>query len=213
MKKLHLVFCTDSLSLPRPWKKNAPLEDPDLFTRFDETYPFLLQDAFVKHNACISLLAKRGGTSKDVLLQAEDVFFWRSPSLVILHVGIVDCWPRGEEGKPIFDIDVFRKHLIGFLEIKRKYAYNLPLIVVGLSPTNTRSLARSASFDLKKRISDYNTVLKDVFEDDAHFLDMDALFQRHNEVILHPDGHHLSRYGHWLVYKKLEEIMKDILDE
>lgn len=212
MKRTHLVFCTDSLSLPRPWKKNAPLEFPELFLGYNKTYPFLLKDCLetAEHRIDISLLAKRGGTSKDVALSAEDAFFWRSPSVVVLHIGIVDCWPRGEGGA-LVDIDSFKKNLLLCLQNKQKFAKNTPLIVVGIMPTLSRIVAKNPG--INEIISDYNRVLKAVFGHNALFVDSEALFKQYGEKLLHPDGHHLSKDGHEVIAQKIQEALVGVFAE
>lgn len=212
MKRTHLVFCTDSLSLPRPWKKNAPLEFPELFLGYDKTYPFLLKERLetTEHRVDISSLAKRGGTSKDAALSVEDAFFWRSPSVVVLHIGIVDCWPRGENGA-LIDIDSFKQNLLLFLQNKQKFAKNIPLIVVGIMPTLSRVVAKNPG--INETISDYNRVLKAVFGHNALFIDSEALFEQYGEKLLHPDGHHLSKDGHEIIAQKIQEVLMGVFAE
>lgn len=203
----HLVFITDSLSLPRPWRKNFPLEYPENFLSYDQTYPFLLKESLEHsgHKTHTSMLAKRGGTSKDAVLSAEDGFFWRSPSIVILHIGIVDCWPRGDKGQ-LVTLKDFKENLLQLLNIKQKFANNIPLVVIGIAPTLPRIIAKNPT--INQTISNYNQVIKNTLGDHAIFVDMEALFKKNgSSSLLHPDGHHLSQQGHELLSRKLHEIL------
>ncbi len=85
---MKIAILADSLALPRgkDWGDTA----------YEETYPFLLEQALNKKLSDIHLIERgmRFRTTKEVIDDWEEIVTLRKVDAVIVHVGLVDCAPR-----------------------------------------------------------------------------------------------------------------------
>ncbi|MBM7555167.1 GDSL-type esterase/lipase family protein [Thalassobacillus pellis] len=190
IEKRKVLVTGDSLALPRREVKVR------------ETYPVLLQKNLLKLKSNIKVInhAQYGQTIIGVSQSIEADLASLRPDMVILHVGIVDCWPRKElRGKPKTDLKSFKKHYIKIVNLVKKH--NIPLIIVGICPTSIRMDNKYPN--TLNQIAKYNNVLKsESNKKDIFFLDMANFIDssRPNTYLL-LDDQHLNRRGSRLVFK------------
>jgi lysophospholipase L1-like esterase len=93
--------------------------------------------------------------------------------------------------------------------IKKEFAKDIPLVVIGITPTIDKMLIKHPN--LNEVISSFNQALKDIFQENDFFVDMEDSFKKYGDLLLHLDGHHLSKYGHRIVFENLASILKNKL--
>lgn len=207
MKKIMILG--DSLTLPRPENIHNfdPLKDLKLGVEFNETYPFLLQQNLQGY-----YVINRGIRASTIKQIYERDFFdhiiLTKPDIVIIHVGIVDLWPRNEmNGESYISESEFAYYYIKLL--KKIELFNpVPVICIGISSTNEHMEKKYAG--VSERIIRYNHVLKNICLKNRHsiFIDMSKFITLENcNNFLMKDGIHLNIQGNRLV---AEEICKII---
>lgn len=195
----HIVMSTDSLSLPRPWRHQNPAEFPEKFTKFEETYPVLLEnflrDYYPVDQVRVTNFATRASSLAASYGHRYELFSWMQADVAVLHKGVVDCWPRPQRGGlPNTSPEAFRNAMNRLLDERARMAPHLPFIVIGIAPTN--SATREKDPQVAENIRTYNAILRERMDDHLHFLDMEALLGGEDDDIIHPDGHHLTARGH-----------------
>lgn len=212
-----VAIAGSSMSLPRPYNQKVPSKDPELATSFKHTYPFLLDVALRKNYpakfCAVNSYAIRGSGIGQAEARARDLFSWLKASVSVYHFGVGDAWLRGEN----FDTtrvstEKFKAGLESIIQLKEELNPLQPAFFFGLLPTNSHMLAKSPQQN--KVISEWNAIYKSVVDRadlNCKFIDMEAQFAIHGEVILHPDGHHLSNSGHklaaGLLFKEITEAL------
>jgi lysophospholipase L1-like esterase len=83
-----VLILADSLALPREGADDIP---------YESTYPYLLEERLRRHYRVPPIILERGmrrRTIEYVLDEWFELVELRTPDLIIIHVGIVDCAPR-----------------------------------------------------------------------------------------------------------------------
>ena len=207
----HVLLTGDSLSMPRPWLRTRPEVEPEKFTGIAETYPWLLRGILTKQDfgkpVEVTHWPTRASGLGAVLNQKIDLFAWMEPNITIIHRGVVDCWPRETKGgEPNTSLGEFRVICDNILEARKSLNPTLPLIVVGIMPTNEKM--REKYPQVEEQIKLYNTELKRMVGPGIEYADTEELHRQHGEGMLHPDGHHLSRFGHSIL---ADELAKKVI--
>lgn len=212
---LHVVMSTDSLSLPRPWFHKKPSAEPERFTQYDQTYPYLLEQQLRAalpevDEVRVSNFATRASGLASAYANRMELFSWMESDLSVLHKGVVDAWPREAKGwASNTSVADFEKSYEKLLAERDRLNPEQAFIVIGICPTNTRSLATYS--DINRVLAEYNAVLRNGRERGVHFIDMELVVTQEGEGILHPDGHHLSITGHKYLADRLSAIALSIL--
>lgn len=210
----HAIVCSDSLSLPRPWNQKNVDDKPEAFFKFEDTYPYLLRESLEKmlpdRKVFVSNMGNRASSVQRAANISNDLFKWMGADVTIVHGGIVDCWIR-ENGVQHTDLEKFEQCFDSVLEARQKLNPNLPLIVVGILPTNAR-MARKVPRQ-NEIISDYNKVLRTKLSGEGvAFIDVEGLPSRDLALMLHEDGSHLSRSGHQALATLIAEQIAELCD-
>lgn len=207
-----VALATDSLGLARPWNSKNPNKDPHLATNFTHTYPYLLKKRLVgrleNKQVEVNCFANRASGIKMAASKARDLFSWLDADVSVFHFGIVDCWLRGEDEKrPNVGLDEFERIFSDMMQTKRSLDEDQLSVFVGICPTNARTLDKTPG--LNDQISRYNKVILDGMGVNCRFVDMERAFEKFGERLLHPDGHHLSNFGHEYVCEAIYNIIVD----
>jgi lysophospholipase L1-like esterase len=210
-----ILICGDSLSLPRPfYNKQYDVEsDPFLSTSLESTYPCLLerlitQDVLPIKQVRSFNLSQRAATIRDLLEKRDDIFCYYVPDVVILQVGIVDCWVRNLEMNEKFaSIDEFRDIYEQLISYKLRVCPDVCLILCGIAPT-VEEISHVHKL-MPPIIKQYNEVIQKTAEKfDQHFLDTTKLFNKDTPYdLIHHDGIHLSTNGHKIFAESLVNII------
>ena len=202
-RPLHVVLMGDSLAVPRP--ENAKTYDPRLAPAlapaFAGTYPALLRQtlavAYSPRDIVLTTMCRSSNGMADVAADAYVGLFYFDPTVVVVHCGVVDLWPRDEHGQtgPRIDIDAFASALGRFLAVRREYCAAKPVVLVGVAPTDQRWIERLPGID--HTIETYNAVLAAASDERTAFIDMRRIVDPSQpERTLHLDGIHLNARGH-----------------
>lgn len=213
---MKIQIFSDSLALPRLIPEKV---------YYEETWP-----AKLAQDHTVAQYSKGGGIIKEMF---DQVFYYRMfcPDLVILQMGIVDCSPRPftlfEE--QFFKLNFFTKGCKAILKrltkpwlrTVRKVAWTKPkdfryyceqfkiaypdATVLALAILPSCEEYEKLAKGITKRISQYNAILKDVFDD--NFIDTSAIPR---EGIM-PDHHHLTAIGHQFIYELIQDRLNKIL--
>ena len=96
--KPRIVLIADSLSLPRAYNKFSVVKKKNIdpegdYIEYEETYPYLLRKSLSGFE--IIFRNSRANTTKDVYAEVinNEIYVFK-PDILILHIGIVDCFPR-----------------------------------------------------------------------------------------------------------------------
>lgn len=206
----HVVLSTDSLSLPRPWNAKKISEDPEQHFRYRDTYPYLLQIklrvALPHAEVQVSNMGQRASSIGGASVKRMDILHYMEPSACVIHHGVVDCWIRPAEEKRFrVPLDEYEKHVQLILDARGQYAPALPVIFIGIMPTNAAMLAKQP--EQNEIIAQYNASLRARCKGQAVFLDVEKLFGHMTEQVVHLDGHHISRLGHKLYADELFRLL------
>jgi GDSL-like Lipase/Acylhydrolase family len=207
---IHVVACTDSLSMPRPWHAVRELEKPEEFFRFRSTYPFVLQQklrtVFSQSEVLVTNLGQRASTIALAAARRLDLTSWFEPTACIVHHGIVDCWlRRNEPSLQRMEIDKFEQALVSILDAADQANPRPIMIVIGIMPTTKAMLEKEPQQN--EEIARYNECMRRVVGDRGIFMDVERMFGAMHESILHLDGHHLSRLGHTIYAEELFRLL------
>ncbi|CAI8998291.1 GDSL-like Lipase/Acylhydrolase [Brevibacillus sp. IT-7CA2] len=210
---MNILILGDSLALPRPHRINNfdPIQDKELAVHFNETYGFLLEkelrSQFTEMNFTVTNRAQRFSTIKNISEQFTDHLFFFQPDVIVMQVGIVDCWFREElGGKQIVEIEEFEqyyKKIISLVELRPQ----TKLIVIGICKTSLKMEQRYPG--TLTQISLYNDILKNgENHSQVFFIDMETHIEPSDpHVYLLPDDHHLNKRGNLLVSTFLLNII------
>lgn len=201
----HVVISSDSLSLPRPWNQKLVDDTPENFFRIEQTYPFLLKDNLEKilhQRVNVSNYAARASSIGRPSGMTPDLFSWMSSDVTIIHHGVVDCWLK--DGQPRVALTTFTEYVTKIMDDKKKWGPKVPLIIIGILPTNQRMLEKfPTQNDL---IREFNRVLREnTNSNNTIFMDVERFDVDVRSEIVHEDGHHLSRKGHRIYANKLAQ--------
>lgn len=202
----HILISSDSLSMPRPWLKKRPTERPDQFFTFTGTYPFLLErmvqrqmpDNYVR----VTNFSRRAGSISNINACGIDLVSWMSPSVVVIHHGIVDCWVRKPETMERNKTEAeFAAQLTSFFALRDKEAPGLPVIIVKiLQVVGSNSHVHP---EQNKLINTYNALIEATAADESNV----QVVSIPSGANVHADGHHLSRLGHRAMAEMLSKAI------
>ncbi len=216
-----VTIAGDSLSLPRPWylKKFDPELNPFLATKYFDTYPQILENILsdrlsFKKVRVNNSLAQRGFNITSLTARLPDIFSYYDPDLVIIQVGIVDCWRRGENlDKQDVPLPKYLRHLQKIIDYRDKACPNKPLILMGLCPTDPKLYKRNSG--MNQIIEEYNNAIRDAIKSKVGitFFNTGALMNMDDPYsLIHRDGIHFSTSGHTLIAKALGNMIVNIVN-
>lgn len=214
-KTLDVIILGDSLSLPRPenLREYDASFNPFLSTRYKDTYPVvlegLLQQLLPDSEIKVINLSKRSYTVLDLVDMRHDVFCWYNPDVIIIQVGLVDCFPRGKElNQQNVTINDFERYMNLVVEFRNQACPSKKCIFIGVSPTDKKTASKFPTFP--EYVSAYNQVIQSLCEngDNLFYLDMYSLFDEESPYeLLHYDAQHLSTVGHNMVAGSLLRLL------
>lgn len=212
-----IVLAGNSLSLPRPHriKEFDASTDRELAIHYGETYASLLEQRLRTLHpdkyASIQNRSQRGYTIVDILQQFDDHLYYFQPNLIIMHVGVVDCWYRKElDGRSYVNIQNFTKSYLAIIN-RMKNRSDTKLIVIGIAPTSDKMEERYPG--IRDQISQYNHVLQCGADDkQIYYIDLIEDIAPQIEQYLLPDDQHLNRNGNRLIYNKLLALVGPMME-
>lgn len=211
---LRVLIAGDSLALPRPYNIYTfdPEKDEELAVHVHDTYGYMVQKELSKIYPKIDVInrAQRAHTIRDVYVQFFDHLFYFQPDIVILHTGIVDCWPRKElNGESKTNIRNFFEYYNEIVKLIKKRRHT-KLIIIGICPTS-KKMDKKYSGTLQ-RIDKYNQILMSgrdqqqiFFINMQKYIDIDR-----PNVYLLSDDQHLNRKGNKLVCSLICNLINKI---
>lgn len=215
---MRILFIGDSLGLPRPHKINkySPSEK-ELAVAYEDTYSSIINFELLKKyklDPYIEVInrAKRFYTIKDIKNEFADHLFFFEPDVIVIQVGIVDCWFRDHlNGKQMVGIEEFEKYLMNILNLLKQRP-NCRLVIIGIAPTSTKMDNRYKG--INKEISSYNEIIKsNINHSTIFYVDLEKHIRPTtiNEYLL-PDDNHLNKKGNRLLSKLLINLLKAIIE-
>jgi lysophospholipase L1-like esterase len=212
-----IVLAGNSLSLPRPHriKQFDPAEERELAIHYEETYSHLLENGlrafYPDRLVSVQNRSQRGYTIVDILQQFDDHLYYFQPNLIIMHIGIVDCWYRKElDGRTYVNIQNFTKSYLTIIN-RMRLRPETKLLVIGIAPTTDRMEERYPG--IREQIGEYNHVLQcGADNEQIYYLDLIEDIAPCTERYLLPDDQHLNREGNRLVYHKLMAMIGPIME-
>ncbi|MEJ9230830.1 SGNH/GDSL hydrolase family protein [Peribacillus butanolivorans] len=209
--RIRVLITGDSLALPRPYNIRTfdPEKDEELGIHFHNTYGYLLQKELSKIYSKTEIInrAQHGQCIGDVYVQLFGHLFYFQPDIIILHVGIVDCWPRKElNGKPKTDIGNFSMYYDKIIELLKKRKQT-KLIIIGICPTSKRVEEKYPG--TLQQINKYNNILMSGSDQQQIFyIDMEKHIDiDYPNVYLMLDDQHLNRKGNKLICNLIKDIL------
>lgn len=213
---MNLLIAGDSLALPRPHRINNYHFEKELAVHFNETYGYLIQMELQKivtdKMLTITNRSRRAATIKHIHQEIVNHIFYFNPDVLILHVGIVDCWIRPElEQKQHVLLEEFAKYYLDIISYVKKRP-EMKCIIIGACPTSNKMEDRTPGLLLE--IMKYNFVLKSEADSQQIFyVDMEQHVSSDDpHKYLLPDDHHLNKDGHALVSKLILNVINKILE-
>lgn len=212
---MKIQIYSDSLALPREVPQKV---------FYEETYPAKLSTEHI-----VVQYSKGAGTIKDLF---EQTYYYKMfcPDIVIIQSGIVDCAPRPftQFEEYFFKLNFFtqgckailKRLTKSWLRDLRKVAWtspkkfkfycnqfielysNIPIIAIGILPP--RPEYEKSVKGISKRISQYNSILKESFGD--NYIDTSEM---PDEGIM-SDHHHMTVVGHQFIYDKVVQRLSEI---
>lgn len=213
-----ILITGDSLGLPRPEKIKSfkPSITKKMLISYADTYSYLLQknlqEKHSNHNFYVINRCQRLSTIKSVEKTFSDHLFFFQPDIIVMQVGIVDCWFREKfNGKQYIDIDKFKVYYNKIIS-KLKLRPETLFIIIGICPTSLEMNKRYPGILVE--IKKYNNVLKSNADNKQIFyIDMEKNIDPANPFkYLHYDHHHLNKEGNILVAQELEVIIDKLLN-
>jgi lysophospholipase L1-like esterase len=171
-----------------------------------------LNNLYPEMNIDVQNRSQRAYTIKHVYQQFVDHLYYFNPRVIILHVGIVDCWFREElNGKQHVNVQEFSQLFQQIIEHIRNRP-ETKLIVVGVAPTSMKMEQRNPG--ILQEIKRYNHVLRSKSDcNQVFFVDMEQHISANNpHQYLLPDDHHLNISGNALVCKEVGSIIRAIIE-
>lgn len=220
-----ILVLTDSLGLPRVV--------PERITD-DESWVYRLQDAF-SSKFKFRTVCTPGMDTRQLLVATHAYHQAIDPDLIVLQVGIVDCYPRALKKEELSIIKRLPRKISLFLHkiVKRHYSYliksrRIQYVDVVEFRSNLNALKDvfpRAKFcivpiappcsDYKERnpmiasaVITYNNVLADVFGVEV----LRACYREEDGQLFLSDNHHLSSLGHAQVFKSVSHVLYELLD-
>lgn len=211
---MRIVVLGDSLGLPRPHRINAySPEELDLAVSYEQTYSSIIQKKlFEQYKGTFFEVinrSRRSCTIREIAREFSDYLFFYEPDVIILQVGIVDCWFR-ENRKQIVNIKEFEMHLNSIVKVLKSRP-KCKLIIVGISPTSLKMDTRYPR--LNTEIKKYNDIyISVVNHNEIFYVNLENFIEPSNlsEYIL-PDDHHLNPKGNELVAEEILKIINGLL--
>jgi len=211
---MRILVAGDSLGLPRPHRiNNYSPDEKELAVAYEETYSSILGRELLKYynfDSHVEVInrSKRFYTIKDVNTEFADHLFFFEPDVIVMQVGIVDCWFREHlnGGQMVNKVD-YEQHLLNILNLL-KYRPNCRLIIIGISPTSSKMEKKYKG--INKEIQTYNQVLKSyVNNKNVFYVDLEKYIKPDSTAeFLLPDDHHLNKNGNKLIASLLIELLK-----
>lgn len=214
---MRVLVAGDSLGLPRPHRiHNYDPSEEELAVAYNETYSSIVNHELFQEfrgKPFIELInrSRRFQTIKGVCQEIWDFLFFYEADVLVLQVGIVDCWFREElDGKQMVNKEEYKLYLEKILELLNLRP-NCRLIMVGICPTSLKMENRYPG--INQMINDYNAILKEKADQKTTFyIDMEAYVKPDNpHQYLLPDDHHLNKEGNKLVAQKIKAIIRGLI--
>lgn len=214
---MRILVAGDSLGLPRPHRiNNYSPEETELAVRYENTYSSIINRELMKHcnmNPFIEMInrSKRAQTIVGVNQEFVDHLFFYEPDVIIMQVGIVDCWFRENlGGKQMVDRMSYKQNLTRILELLAQRPA-CKLIIIGIAPTSVKMQKKYPGLNREIRL--YNHVLKsNVDHKTVFYIDIEKHIkpQQAQEYLL-PDDQHLNREGNRLVADLAISLLKGFI--
>jgi hypothetical protein len=210
---LKILFITDSLGLPRL--------KPELISGEEVWINILQQKINLDHkNNFLFFNYNKGGLNTNMLTSEfkNGPLLAYEADIVVLQVGIVDCYPRSLKKIenailsriPVVNIiskkfiSYYYKEIVKFRKIsyvnKKRFEKNIrhmkdiysksKIFIIPIAPANEKYKCINPL--IEENIFDYNLIFKKIFKND--FLDK-AYSEADIEQLFLSDNHHLSLYG------------------
>ena len=219
-----VLILTDSLGLPRV--KPERVADT-------ECWVYRLQDAF-SHVLKFRSICTPGMDTRQLLIASRDYHQAMAPDLVVLQVGIVDCYPRALRRNELSIIIRLPKSLSMFLhrQVRRNYGYlvkwrRIQYVKLAEFKANLQSLRDlfpgskfrivpiappSSDYKVKNpliesAVANYNEALIELFGDDV----LNDCYAEKGDHLFMSDHHHLNAAGHTQVYNGVSKALYDFL--
>ncbi|TDF81198.1 hypothetical protein [Pseudomonas sp. H9] len=215
-----VLIITDSLGLPRV--KPERIAD-------DECWVYRLQDLF-NQRLKFRTICTPGMDTRQLLVASRDYHQAINPDLVILQVGIVDCYPRALKRGEVSLIKRLPKTLNMMLHklVKRHYGYlikrrkiqyvgatefrnNLLEVrkifpgsqfrIVPIAPPCSDYRAKNPLIEIA--VNNYNKIFMDLFGSEV----LADCYADSGDRIFMSDNHHLNTTGHDQVFNVLSQVL------
>ena len=198
--RIRVLILGDSLALPRPG------------VQLNETYGSLLQRELSKTNLEAEVINRAKGAQSIIGIHEKlsNHLSEFQPDIVILHVGIVDCWPRNEfKGLPqtsLQQFSIYYNRIINLIKNRKQ----TKLIIIGICPTSKRMDTKYPG--TLQQIKEYNRILmSEGNQQQIFFIDMEKhISLDHLNTYLLPDDQHLNPAGNKLVYNLINELLMKV---
>jgi tetratricopeptide (TPR) repeat protein len=211
---MRILVAGDSLGLPRPHRiNNYSPNEKELAVAYENTYSSIINRELLEHfkmNPFVEMInrSRRFQTSKNVFDEFTDHLFFYEPDVIIMHVGIVDCWFRENlGGKQMIEKESYKQNILNIIKLL-KLRPNCRLIIVGISPTSLKMEKKYPGINREIRL--YNQILKSQVDDKTIFyIDMEKYIKiknPHQYLLL--DDHHLNIEGNKLVAEQSIHLIK-----
>lgn len=211
---MRILVLGDSLGLPRPHRiNNYSPSEKELAVSYEQTYPSIIQKVLINEffgSDYFEVInrSKRFCNIRDILREFPDFLYFYEPDIIILQIGIVDCWYR-DNRKQIVDKKEFEENLMNIFKLLESRP-NCKLIIVGICPTSEKMDLRYTGQN--REIKKYNELYKKYVDNNTVFyVDMeDHINPSDVNVFLLPDDHHLNIEGNLVVAQEALKIIKSI---
>ena len=214
---MRVLVAGDSLGLPRPHRINSYSPDEtDLAVSYEQTYSSIINRELLKYykmNPYVEVInrSRRSQTIANVAEEFLDHLFFYEPDIIIMQVGLVDCWFR-EDNAIVLDGGDFAdfKSILNILEVL-KHRPACKLLIIGIAPTSEKMEKKYNGINQEIRL--YNQVLKSVVDNKTIFyVDMEQYVKPEQSLkYLLPDGQHLNQEGNKLVAEKAIGLLKGFI--
>jgi hypothetical protein len=225
---MNILFLTDSLGYPRVEPAG---------TEARNVWPYKTRDKFEASDYKSNLFffdMKSGRHTDSLLVDVDNHIMSYEPNIIVLQVGIVDCYPRSLKmveqqiltriplvrGFSKYVVKKFYKQIImarkityvclrnfqnNLVELKSKFP-GVIWIVLPIAPANRRWQIKNPL--VKDNIDSYNGVLEKEFGSSY----LSATYEAADiELLFLADNHHLSKYGHSVVSLHVSEKIGEVL--
>lgn len=155
--------------------------------------------------------SRRSQTIANVAEEFLDHLFFYEPDIIIMQVGLVDCWFREDMGRrQLVDKESYKGYLLNILEVL-KHRPACKLLIIGIAPTSEKMEKKYNGINQEIRL--YNQVLKSVVDNKTIFyVDMEQYVKPEQSLkYLLPDGQHLNQEGNKLVAEKAIGLLKGFI--